>query len=458
MSSRIETIIFSNLIHNEQYLRRVLPFLKTEYFVHSTDAFLYKAVSGFVEKYNKPPTTSVLAIEANKDKTLTDDQHTELLETINELEPTENDLEWLTDETEKFCKEKALYNAIKKSIHIIDGKEKKLSTDGIPTLLEEALGVCFDSDVGHDYIENSDDRYEYYHNVEERIPCDLDMLNQITKGGVAKKTLNLLMAGVGVGKTLTLCSLGSSYLAQGYNVLYITMEMSAEKIAERIDQNLLNITSDDLMVISKTMFAERMDRLKKKTKGKLIIKEYPTSSAHAGHFNSLISELKMKKQFVPHVIIIDYLNICASSRLKENASENTYTYVKAIAEECRGLAVRHRVPIWTATQTTRGGSVNSDPNMTDTAESFGVPATLDLQLAIVETEELIELNQLMFKQLKNRYRDKNIDARFVIGVDKNKMRLYTVEKSAQMLTGSRTVSSSNVTRRAKPDLSGIKVE
>lgn len=458
--TRIETVVLSSLIHNEEYLRKVMPFLKVEYFTSPSDAKLFLTVKQFVDKYAKPPTLDALKIAANKDKNLTEEEHTLIVEALDSMEPQANDLEWLVDETEQFCKDKAVYNAIVKSINIIDGKDKKNNADGIPLLLEEALAVAFDNNVGHDFLEDAEERFEYYHNVEERIPFDLDMFNRITAGGIPKKTLNVIMAGVGVGKTLIMCHIAAAFLAQGKNVLYITLEMAAEEISKRIDTNLLNIPIEDLPIVSKAMFMERIEKVRAKTNGKLIVKEYPTSSAHAGHFSSLINELRIKKNFVPDAVVVDYLNICSSSRLKADAAAHTYTWVKAIAEEIRAMAVKHEVPVFTGTQTTRGGSVDNDPDMTDTSESFGLPATVDLHLAIVQDETLDELNQYLCKQLKNRYRDKAKDRRFIVGVDKTKMRLYDVEKSAQKgLSPEETTGTLGSTRKSKkPDLSKIKVD
>ena len=456
---RTETVVLSSLIHNEEYLRKVMPFLKSEYFTTRSDAILFLAIKGFTDKYSKVPTLDVLKLAVNKDKGISEDEHTEILEALEDMAPIDNDLQWLVDTTEEFCKDKALYNAIVTSIQVIDGKHKKIKSDGLPALLEEALAVAFDNHVGHDYITDADERFESYHNVESRIPFDLDMFNRITMGGIPKKTLNVFMAGINVGKTLVMNHVAASFLAQGKNVLYITLEMSETEIAKRIDANLLNITMADLMVVSKVMYKERMDKLQARSKGKLIVKEYPTGGGHAGNFNALINELRLKKSFVPDVVFIDYLNICSSSRLKEDAAAHTYTWIKAIAEEIRGLAVKHNVPIFSATQTTRSGSVNNDPGMTDTSESFGLPATVDLYLSIVQDEQLENDNQYIIKQLKNRYRDKAVDRRFLIGVDKTKMRLYDVEKSAQkgLSQGSAEEMASDSSKFRNRDFSGIKV-
>ena len=456
--NRIETVVLSSLIHNEEYLRKVLPFLKSEYFKSKSDAKLFSAIKGFSDKYNKCPTLEVLKLSANKDKTLSEDEYSEIMAALEDMAPADNDLDWLVNETEQFCKDQALYNAIVKSISVIEGKDKKLDTGGIPSLLEEALAVGFDTSVGHNYLDDAEARFDYYHNKEERIPFDLDMLNKITAGGVPKKTLNMFMAGVGVGKTLVMSHLAAGFLAKGKNVLYITLEMAQEEIARRIDANLLNVPIAELPILGRPMFDERLARIRSKTHGKLFIKEYPTSGAHAGHFATLLNELRLKQQFVPDVIFIDYLNICSSSRLKPDAAQHTYTWIKAIAEELRAFAVKFNVPVFSATQTTRGGSVDNDPDMTDTSESFGLPATVDLYLAIVQDEEFDEMNQYLFKQLKNRYRDKAIDRRFLVGVDKLKMRLYDLEKSAQrgVSQGGDEDSPVKSRRSRKPDLSAIK--
>jgi replicative DNA helicase len=408
-----------------------MPFLKPDYFTQAVDNKIFNAIKGFSDKYNKPPTLEVLKLSANKDKTLSEDEYVEVINTLDDMIYIDQDIDWLVAETEQFCKDRALYNAMSTAVQIIDGKNKKLTPEAIPPMLEEALAIGFDSHIGHDFLDESEERFDYYHNVEERLAFDVEMFNTITNGGVPKKTLNVIMAGVGVGKTLLMSHLAAGFLAQGKNVLYITLEMSDKEIAKRIDANLLNVSTDDLMLMSRTMFQERMDKLRARTTGRLIIKEYPTGGGHAGHFNALINELWLKKKFKPHVVIVDYLNICASVRLKPDAAASTYTWVKAIAEEIRGLAVKHNVPIFSGTQTTRSGSVSNDPDMTDTAESFGLPATVDFYLALVQDEDMDEQNQYLAVQLKNRYRDKAKDRRFMIGVDKTKMRLYDTEKSAQ---------------------------
>ena len=428
---RIEQAILSNLIHNEEYCRKVVPHLKKEYFLDRKEALIASLLISFFEKYNKPATPEVLAIEIGNVKGFTDKEIPEMQEIVKGLTHSEPNQEWLISQSEKFCKDKAVYNAILKSIQIIDGRDKVHQQDAIPTILSDALGVCFDNHVGHDYIKDADDRFDFYHRVEEKIAFDLEMFNKITKGGLSKKTLNIALAGTGVGKSLFMCHVAAGVLMQGKNVLYITMEMAEERIAERIDANLLNLTMDELKVVDKDIFDNRLEKIAKKTQGTLIVKEYPTASAHAGHFRALLEELKLKKEFAPDIVMIDYLNICASQRLKMGANVNSYTYVKTIAEELRGLAVEYNVPIVSATQTTRSGFTNSDPGLEDTSESFGLPATADFMFALVSNEELEQLNQIIVKQLKNRYNDPNYYKRFVIGIDRAKMRLYDVEQSAQ---------------------------
>ena len=428
---RIEKTILSNLIHNEEFCRKVVPFLKTEYFSDRKEAVLATELIRFFNDYNKPASPEILAIEVGNRKDLGDKEIPEFEVYINELTIKETNLDWLIGETEKFCKDKAVYNAILSSIKIIEGRDKNHTKDALPSILSDALGVSFDNHVGHDYIEDYDERYDFYHRVEEKIPFDLDMFNKITKGGLSKKTLNVVLAGTGVGKSLFMCHVAASSLMQGKSVLYITMEMAEERIAERIDANLMNIGMDELKILDKSLYQSRFDKVSKKTQGKLIIKEYPTAGAHAGHFKGLLEELKTKKKFVPDMVIIDYLNICSSSRMKQGANVNSYTYIKSIAEELRGLAVEYAVPILSATQTTRSGFANTDVELTDTSESFGLPATVDFMFALITSEELEGLNQLLVKQLKNRYGDPSYYKKFVIGVDRSKMKLYNLESSAQ---------------------------
>ena len=429
---RIEQKILSNLIHDEQYCRKVIPFIKREYFSDKKEAILATELVEFFSKYNKPATKEILAIEVSNRKDLTDKELSELTDYINTMshEPVNED--WMLENTEKFCKDRAVYNAILGSIKIIDGGDKVNTKDAIPSILSDALAVSFDNHIGHDYIDDHNARFDFYHRVEEKIPFDLDMFNKITKGGLSKKTLNIALAGTGVGKSLFMCHMAAGVLTQGKNALYITMEMAEERIAERVDANLLNLTMDELKVIDRDIYESRIDKIAKKSTGKFIIKEYPTAGAHAGHFRALLEELKLKKEFKPDIIFIDYLNICASQRMKQGGSVNSYTYIKSIAEELRGLAVEYNVPIVSATQTTRGGFTNSDPGLEDTSESFGLPATADFMFALVSNEELEGLNQIIVKQLKNRYNDPGFYKRFVVGIDRAKMKLYDVEASAQV--------------------------
>ena len=429
---RIETKILSNLVYDEQYCRKVIPFIRTDYFSERKEAILSKIIVEFFTKYNKPLTKEILSIEVGNRTDINDKELAEINSYVDTMTHEEVNESWMLEQTEKFCKDKAVYNAILHSIRIIDGGDKVNTKDSIPSILSDALAISFDNHVGHDYIEDSDARYDYYHRVEEKVPFDLDMFNKITKGGLSKKTLNIVLAGTGVGKSLFMCHVAAGVLTQGKNVLYITMEMAEERIAERIDANLLNLTMDELKVIDKDIFDNRIKKISSKTQGKLIVKEYPTAGAHAGHFRALLEELKLKREFLPDIIFIDYLNICASQRMKQGGSINSYTYIKSIAEELRGLAVEYNVPIVSATQTTRSGFTNSDPGLEDTSESFGLPATADLMFALVSNEELEQLNQIIVKQLKNRYNDPSYYKRFVIGVDRAKMKLYDVEASAQI--------------------------
>ena len=429
---RIETKILSNLVYDEQYCRKVIPFIRTDYFSERKEAILSKIIVEFFTKYNKPLTKEILSIEVGNRTDINDKELAEINSYVDTMTHEEVNELWMLEQTEKFCKDKAVYNAILHSIRIIDGGDKVNTKDSIPSILSDALAISFDNHVGHDYIEDSDARYDYYHRIEEKVPFDLDMFNKITKGGLSKKTLNIVLAGTGVGKSLFMCHVAAGVLTQGKNVLYITMEMAEERIAERIDANLLNLTMDELKVIDKDIFDNRIKKISSKTQGKLIVKEYPTAGAHAGHFRALLEELKLKREFLPDIIFIDYLNICASQRMKQGGSINSYTYIKSIAEELRGLAVEYNVPIVSATQTTRSGFTNSDPGLEDTSESFGLPATADLMFALVSNEELEQLNQIIVKQLKNRYNDPSYYKRFVIGVDRAKMKLYDVEASAQV--------------------------
>ena len=431
LNQTIERTALTNLICNEDYARKVLPFIKSTYFDEREEQIIFEEISNFVDKYQKIPTQTSLEIEVGERKDLNETEHKKIVDIIKTLNPIEVDFDWLVDHTEKFCKDKAIYNAIVDGIKIIDGKDKKRTPDAIPEILTDALSVSFDNSVGHDYIEDAEARFDYYHRIEERIPFDLDFFNKITKGGLPPKTLNIALAGTGVGKSLFMCHVAANCLSQGKNVLYITLEMAEERIAERIDANLMNVSMEDLQSLAKQMFTDKMSKITKKTKGKLIVKEYPTATAHSSHFRGLIKELAIKKSFRPDIIFIDYLNICASSRFKGAQNVNSYMYVKAIAEELRGLAVETNVPIMSATQTTRSGFVSTDVGLEDTSESFGLPATADLMFALISTEELEELNQICVKQLKNRYNDPTMNKRFVIGIDRAKMRLYDVEVDAQ---------------------------
>ena len=428
---RIEQQILSNLIHDEHYCRKVIPFLKKDYFGDRKESVIINQIIEFFTKYNKPLNQSILSIEVGNAKGVTDKEVSDINEYIKTLNKEEVNQDWLIENTEKFCKDRAVYLAIMGSIKIFEGKDPVHSADAIPSLLSDALAVSFDSHIGHDYLEDFENRYEFYHRVEEKVPFDLDMFNKITKGGLSKKTLNIALAGTGVGKSLFMCHVAASTLVQGKNVLYITMEMAEERIAERIDANLLNLSMDELKVVDKDVYESRIQKIVKKTQGKLIVKEYPTASAHSGHFRALLEELKLKREFTPDIIFIDYLNICSSQRMKQGANINSYTYIKAIAEELRGLAVEYNVPIVSATQTTRSGYTNSDPGLEDTSESFGLPATADFMFALVSNEELEALNQIIVKQLKNRYNDPGYYKRFVIGIDRSKMKLYDTEASAQ---------------------------
>ena len=427
--SRIENTIISSLFFNEDYTRKVLPFIKEEYFGNRVEQLLYGEIFKFVEKYNNLPTKDAMLIELGQRKDINEEELNHLKDYVNQIENTEPDVKWLTETTEKFCKDRAVHNAVLSGIKILDGKDKKQTAEAIPHILSDALAVSFDKSVGHDYIEDADDRFKWYHTKEKRYQFDLDYMNRITKGGVPSKTLNIALAGTGVGKSLFMCHLASSYLLQGLNVLYITLEMAEERIAERIDANLLDVTMEDLHDMPKQLYEGKITKLREKTQGQLVIKEYPTASAHSGHFKSLMNELALKKSFRPDVIFIDYLNICASSRFK-GGNISSYFYVKAIAEELRGLAVEFNVPIFSATQTTRTGYVSTDIGLEDTSESFGLPATADFMFALISNEELEALGQMKVKQLKNRYNDPSINRAFIIGVDRAKMRLYDVQQKA----------------------------
>jgi replicative DNA helicase len=429
----IEKLILKNLIHNEPYVRKVLPFLKEEYFLNENEKILFQTLNNFIIKYNNVPTHDALIVEIES-MSLQDSSIKNILDTIRELdqnkEQTSN--EWLLDNTEKFCQEKAIYNAIMHSINILNGDEKKQPKGAIPQILSDALAVSFDPNVGHDYLEDFKERFDAYHRVEEKIPFDLEYMNKITKNGIPRKTLNIILAGTGVGKSLFMCHTAAACLNQGKNVLYITLELAEVEVAKRIDANLLNLSFDDLLSLSNDIYEKKVNNIKNRTNGKLIVKEYPTASASAIHFKALLNELYLKKSFKPDIIFIDYINICTSSRIKPGSQFNSYTFVKSIAEELRGLAVEYDVPIFSATQTTRAGFNNSNLGLEDTSESFGLPATADFMVALISNEELEKLNQIMIKQLKNRYASIETNKRFVIGIDRSKMKLYDAEKSAQL--------------------------
>ena len=429
--NKVENLILKNLLLDEVYVRKALPFIKGEYFADLLEKNLFDIISKYFSQYNALPTKEALEIEVGQLDSISDEQHQNIVKLIRDIDDEKSDPDWIVDTTEKWCKERAIYLALMESIKIAEGNDDKQSPTAIPSILSEALGVSFDNHIGHDYLQDYEERYEFYHKTEDKIPFDLEFFNRITKGGLPNKTLNIALAGTGVGKSLFMCHVASASLLQDKNVLYITMEMAEEKIAERIDANLLNVGIQDIVDLPKPMFSSKVDSITKKTMGSLVIKEYPTASAHSGHFKALLTELSLKKSFKPDIIFIDYLNICASSRYRANGNVNSYSYIKAIAEELRGLAVETNVPIVSATQTTRSGFGSSDVELTDTSESFGLPATADLMFALISTEELEGLNQILVKQLKNRYNDPTIYKRFVVGIDRAKMRLYDCEQSAQ---------------------------
>ena len=431
MSQTIERTALTQLVTNEQYARKVLPFMKGDYFSDKTERTVFEEITKFVDKYNKIPTQTSLEIEVSGRKDLNEEEFKKVVAVIKTLESTDVDFDWLVNTTEQFCKDKAVYNAIVEGISIIDGKDKHRGPDAIPNILTDALAVGFDNRVGHDYLVDADDRFDFYHTVEEKIPFDLEFFNRITKGGLPPKTLNIALAGTGVGKSLFMCHMAANCLSMGKNVLYITLEMAEERIAERIDANLMNISMEDLHDLPKSMYDNKIAKIIKSTSGKLIVKEYPTASAHTGHFRGLIKELAIKKSLKPDIVFVDYLNICASTRYKGQSNVNSYMYIKAIAEELRGLAVEINVPIMSATQTTRSGFTNSDIGLEDTSESFGLPATADLMFALISNEELDELNQIAVKQLKNRYNDLTVNKRFVIGIDRAKMQLFDIKPEEQ---------------------------
>lgn len=434
MNDRIENTIINNLFFNELFTRKTIPFLKESYFTKREEKILFREIHTFIHTYNNLPTKEAILIELNNRKDLNEEEYKSTKELVASIKEEETDLKWLTDTTEKFCKDRAVHNAVLEGITILEGKDKTRTPESLPSLLSDALGVSFDKHVGHDYIEDAQERFDWYHTKEKRYPFDLSYFNRITKGGIPSKTLNIALAGTGVGKSLFMCHAASAFLTQGLNVLYITLEMAEERIAERIDANLFDISMDDIRSMPKDLYDSKVKKLEDKTNGRLVIKEYPTASAHSGHFKALINELALKKSFKPQVIFIDYLNICASARFK-GGNISSYFYIKAIAEELRGLAVEHDVPIFSATQTTRTGFVSTDIGLEDTSESFGLPATADFMFALMSNEELEGLGQMKVKQLKNRYNDPGINRSFIIGVDRAKMRLYDTENSAQNIVG-----------------------
>ena len=453
IEANIQQTILRNLLSNEDYLRKVIPFLKKEYF-EGEHKIVFNEIVSFVNKYNKLPTKESITVDMTTAGTL--EPVSGLVDIVFTPEPVNE--EWLLNSTEKWCQDRAIYLAIMESINVIDGKNQSLTKNAVPEILSDALAVSFDTNVGHDYIDNSDDRFDFYHRVEDRLPFDLENFNDITKGGIPNKTLNIALAGTGVGKSLFMCHVAASSLMQGKNVLYITLEMAEERIAERIDANLFNLPIDQLESLSKKMFDDKIAKIAKRNIGKLIVKEYPTGAAHASHFRALLNELKLKKQFEPDIIFIDYLNICSSSRMKGlGGAINSYSYVKAIAEELRGLAVEFNVPVFSATQTTRSGYSNTDIGLEDTSESFGLPATADFMFALISTEDLQRLGQMMVKQLKNRYNDPTYKKRFVVGVDRSRMRLYDVEESAQTLTDDTPVFDNTPTGERQQDFSDFKM-
>jgi len=454
----IEILILKNLLHSEEYGRKVLPFIKKDYFENTSQKIVFEEISKFLTQYNKLASKEILCIEIENRSDINESSFKDVICVVDQLEETTSELSWLIDTTEKWCRDRAIYLALMESIYIADGNDKERNRDAIPSILSEALGVSFDNHVGHDYLNDYEERYEAYNRKEDKIEFDLEYFNKITKGGLPNKTLNIALAGTGVGKSLFMCHVAASALLNGKNVLYITLEMAEEKIAERIDANLLNVPIQDISGLPKVMFENKVTKLAEKTQGSLIIKEYPTASAHSGHFRALLNELALKKSFRPDIIFIDYLNICASSRYRGNLSVNSYSYIKAIAEELRGLAVEANVPIVSATQTTRSGYGSSDVELTDTSESFGLPATADLMFALISSEELENLGQIMVKQLKNRYNDPTMNKRFVVGIDRAKMRLYDCEQSAQdnILDSGKDEEYNNEEHNAKKSFEGFK--
>ena len=455
---KVELLILRNLIHNEEYVRKVIPFIKAEYFEDYNQKVVFEEIIKFVEEYNKPVTKEILCIETEKRQDINDSSFKEVTDLISSLEEETSEFNWVVDTTEKWCRDRAIYLALMESIQLADGKSEEKGRDAIPDILSDALAVSFDNNVGHDYLEDYEARYESYHRKEDKLEFDLEYFNKITKGGLPNKTLNIALAGTGVGKSLFMCHVASSALLQGKNVLYITLEMAEEKIAERIDANLLNVNIQDITDLPKPMFESKVTNLADRTQGTLIIKEYPTASAHSGHFKALLQELALKKSFKPDIIFIDYLNICASSRYRAGSNVNSYSFIKAIAEELRGLAVEANLPIVSATQTTRSGYGSSDVDITDTSESFGLPATADLMFALISTEDLEPLNQIMIKQLKNRYNDPTVNKRFIVGIDRAKMRLYDCEQNAQedIVDSGQEEEYNNEEKKPKKSFDGFK--
>ena len=455
---RLELTILRNLVFNEDYARKVIPFIQPEYYEQRVEKIVFEEIVEFIVKYGSSITIEALNIEIDNRRDLTESENKEIVELLSKLNDSPVDKQWILDTTEKWCRDRAIYLALMESIHIADGKDDKKGRDAIPSILSDALAVSFDNNIGHDYLQNYEERYEFYHRKEDKIEFDLEYFNKITKGGLPNKTLNIALAGTGVGKSLFMCHVASSALLQNRNVLYITLEMAEERIAERIDANLLNVPIQQLIDLPRSAFENKVNGIAKKTRGSLVIKEYPTASAHSGHFKALLNELALKKSFRPDIIFIDYLNICSSSRFKSGSNINSYTLVKSIAEELRGLAVEFNVPIMSATQTTRSGFGSSDVELTDTSESFGLPATADLMFALISTEELEGLGQIMVKQLKNRYNDPTIFKRFVVGIDRAKMRLYDVEQSAQndILDSGKEEEYNNEENKPKKSFEGFK--
>ena len=458
MSNSVEDLVVASLLHNTDFTRKTLPHIKTDYFENYNNKVIFEELSSYFTQYDNLPTKEALRIEIESRSDLNETTFTEVKQTLDLATEEPHEIDWLVHTSEKWCRDRAIYNALLESIQIADGNSETMGRDAIPSILSNALSVSFDNSVGHDYLDDADQRYQFYHRVEEKIPFDIELLNKVTKGGLSKKTLNVALAGTGVGKSLFMCHCAAANLAAGYNVLYITLEMAEEKIAERIDANLMNIPVQKLETLPKPMFDSKIEKVQNKTQGRLLIKEYPNASAHVGHFKALLQELSIKKAFVPDIIYVDYLNICSSSRYK-GAIVNSYTFVKSIAEELRGLAGEHNVPIVSATQTTRSGYGNSDVDLTDTSESFGLPATADFMVALISTEEMEELNQIMVKQLKNRYNDPTVNKRFVVGIDRAKMRLYDCEEQKKIVDSGQeeTIDASDILTFSKQNFNDFKI-